>query len=151
LIRRDRSRPINSNYRTPSYNRVCSIIRRLWHAFSSSGLSNETAKRQRNLGMDMPKKQLVPEALSDLHRRLSTLPTRSPERRVIMQETANLYGASEQTLYRTLEQRVRPRALRRANRGTPTVLSQIRWSITANSLPPSTLLIFVLGARKMSC
>ena len=57
----------------------------------------------------MPKKQLVPEALIDLHRRLSTLPTSSPERRVIIQETANLYGVSEQTLYRTLE----PRALRR--------------------------------------
>jgi hypothetical protein len=41
--------------------------------------------------MDMPKKQLIPEVLIDLHRRLSTLPTRSPERRVIMQETANLY------------------------------------------------------------
>ena len=49
--------------------------------------------------MDMPKKQLIPEALIDLHRRLSTSPTRSPERRVIMQETANLYGASEQTIY----------------------------------------------------
>jgi len=30
--------------------------------------------------MDMPKKQLVAEALIDLHRRLSTLPTRSHER-----------------------------------------------------------------------
>jgi hypothetical protein len=62
---------------------------------------------------------------------LNTLRTRSPERRVIIQETANLYGASEQTLYRTLEQRARPGALRRANRGTSTVLQQIRWSITA--------------------
>ena len=52
--------------------------------------------------MDMPRKQLVAEALIDLHRRLSTLPTRSHERRVIMQETANLYGVSEQTLYRAL-------------------------------------------------
>jgi hypothetical protein len=42
--------------------------------------------------MDMPKKQLVVEALIDLHRRLSTLPTRSHERRMIMQETATLYG-----------------------------------------------------------
>jgi hypothetical protein len=33
----------------------------------------------------MPKKQLVAEVLIDLHRRLSTLPTRSHERR--MQET----------------------------------------------------------------
>jgi hypothetical protein len=40
--------------------------------------------------MDMPKKQLVAEALIDLHRRLSTLPTRSHERRMIMQETLAL-------------------------------------------------------------
>jgi hypothetical protein len=38
--------------------------------------------------MDMPKKHLVAEALIDLHRRLSTLATRSHERRMIMQETA---------------------------------------------------------------
>jgi DNA-binding phage protein len=58
----------------------------------------------------MPKKQLVAEALIDLHRRLSTLATRSHERR-IMQETANLYGVSEQSLYRALAQRARPRAV----------------------------------------
>ena len=52
--------------------------------------------------MDMPKKQFVAEALIDLHRRLSTLATRSHERRKIMQETANLYGVSEQSLYRAL-------------------------------------------------
>ena len=72
----------------------------------------------------MPKKQLVGEVLIDLHRRLSTLPTRSHERRMIMQETANLYGVSEQTLYRALAQRARPRALRRSDRGTPRVLPQ---------------------------
>src|SRR3984893_3170105 len=74
--------------------------------------------------MDMPKKQLVAEALIDLHRRLSTLPTRSHERRKIMQETANLYGVSEQSLYRALAQRARPRALRRSDRGAPRVLPQ---------------------------
>jgi hypothetical protein len=67
----------------------------------------------------MPKKQLMAEALIDLHRRLNTLPTRSHERRMIMQETANLYGVSEQTLYRALTQRARLRALRRSDRGTP--------------------------------
>jgi hypothetical protein len=36
--------------------------------------------------MDMPKKQLVAQALIDLHRRLSTLAARSDERRKIMQE-----------------------------------------------------------------
>src|SRR5258708_34686329 len=74
--------------------------------------------------MDMPKKQLVAEALIDLHRRLSTLATRSHERRKIMQETANLYGVSEQSLYRALAQRARPRALRRSDRGTPRGLPQ---------------------------
>ena len=49
---------------------------------------NGRNKRRRNLGMDMPKKQLVAEALIDLHRRLSALPTRSHERRIVMQETA---------------------------------------------------------------
>src|SRR5271165_7052335 len=74
--------------------------------------------------MDMPKKQLVAEALIDLHRRLSTLAIRSHERRMIMQETANLYGVSEQSLYRALAQRARPRALRRSDRGAPRVLPQ---------------------------
>ena len=72
----------------------------------------------------MPRKQLVAEALIDLHRRLSTLATRSHERRKIMQETANLYGVSEQSLYRALAQRARPRALRRSDRGTPRILPQ---------------------------
>jgi hypothetical protein len=44
--------------------------------------------------------------------------------RIIMQETANLYGVSEQALYRALEQRAPPRALRRSDRGTPRVLPQ---------------------------
>jgi hypothetical protein len=65
--------------------------------------------------MNIPKKQLVAEALIDLHRRLSTLATRSHERRMIMQETANLYGLSEQNLDRALAQRARPRALRRSD------------------------------------
>src|SRR3984893_16234864 len=76
--------------------------------------------------MDMPKKQLVAEALIDLHRRLNTFPIRSHERRTIMQETANLYGVSEQSLYRALAQRARPRALRRSDRGAPRVLPQDR-------------------------
>jgi len=52
-----------------------------------------------------PKKQLVAEALTDLHPRLSALPTRSHERHMIMQETANLYGVSEQTVYRVVDGR----------------------------------------------
>jgi len=44
-------------------------------------------------------------------------PTRSRERRKIMQETT---GVSEQSLYK----RGRPRALRRSDRGTPRILPQ---------------------------
>jgi hypothetical protein len=60
----------------------------------SKEAENGRNKLRRTLGMDMPRKQLVAEALIDLHRRLSTLGTRSHERRKIMQETANLYGVS---------------------------------------------------------
>src|ERR1700730_12466027 len=98
---------------------------------------NVRNNRRQNLGMDMPKKQLVAEALIDLHRRLTALPTRSHERRMIMQETANLYGVSEQTLYRALAQR----------RGQGHCGAQIvvhrgccrktSWSIIANSSLPS--------------
>ena len=97
----------------------------------------------------MPKKQLVAETLIDLHRRLSTLAIRSHERRMIMQETANLYGVSVYPNRVSIEHSAKgaSKGVAAPNRGTPTVLPQTRWSITANSLPPSTLLIFVLEAR----
>ena len=63
------------------------------------------------------------EALMDLRRRLATLPPRSPERRRLMHETARLYGVSEQTLYRVLNQQGTPHAVtRRLDRGVPRVL-----------------------------
>ena len=65
----------------------------------------------------MPRKAISAEALIDLHRRLATLAPRSPERRKVMHDTAALYGVSEQTLYRALAARARPKALRR--RGPP--------------------------------
>jgi hypothetical protein len=67
-------------------------------------------------------KHLPAEALLDLRRRLDTLAPRSPERRLLMQETAQLYGVSEVTLYRALRLQARPRALRRSDRGEPRVL-----------------------------
>ena len=72
----------------------------------------------------MPTKQISAEALLELHRRLSTLPPRSHERRLVMQDTARLYGVSEPTLYRALGARGRPKIVRRADRGTPRVLPQ---------------------------
>ncbi len=69
----------------------------------------------------MPK-QIPPEALLDLRRRLETLPARSPERRALMQETAQFYGMAEVTLYRALQTQARPRALRRSDSGDPRVM-----------------------------
>jgi len=70
----------------------------------------------------VPRKSISAEALIDLHRRLATLTPRSPERRMVMHDTATLYGVSEQTLYRALAARARPKALRRADRGIPRAL-----------------------------
>jgi hypothetical protein len=72
----------------------------------------------------VPSKPLPPEALIDLSRRLAPLPPRSHERRLVMQETALLYGVSEQTLYRGLTMRTRPKGLRRADHGSPRVLPE---------------------------
>ena len=93
----------------------------------------------------MPKKQLVAEALIDLHRRLNTFPIRSHERRTIMQETANLYGVSEQSLYRALAQRARPRALRRSDRGAPRVLPQDKMEYYCELI--AALKLIHIGAR----
>lgn len=70
----------------------------------------------------MKRKEIAVDALLDLRRRLQTLPLRSPERRRVMHETADLYGVSEATLYRALRERTRPHALRRTDKGKPRVL-----------------------------
>jgi hypothetical protein len=72
----------------------------------------------------MTQKHLLPEVLVDLRRRLSTLAPRSPERRQVLRETAHLYGVSEDTVYRALRERFRPRALRRADHGQPRVMAR---------------------------
>jgi hypothetical protein len=72
------------------------------------------------------RKQIPAEALFDLRRRLRTLAPRSHERRQVMEETAALYGVSEATLYRALQELTRPKALRRVDRGKPRVLSEER-------------------------
>jgi hypothetical protein len=69
----------------------------------------------------MPK-QLPAEALLDLRRRLSTVPPRSAERRHIIRATAQVYGLSEYTLYKTLRERLKPRAVRRRDHGQPRVM-----------------------------
>ncbi len=51
----------------------------------------------------MAQKQIPQERLIDLQRRLNILPPRSHERRNVIQQTADLYGMSEATLYRALK------------------------------------------------
>jgi hypothetical protein len=70
----------------------------------------------------MPRKAIPAEALVDLRRRLNLLPPRASERRRIMQETGALYGVSEPTLYRAIQQHGKPRAVNRADHGQPRLL-----------------------------
>ncbi|MEP0925291.1 IS481 family transposase [Leptolyngbya sp. ST-U4] len=70
----------------------------------------------------MPKKQVPIDAIVDLRRRLDQLPPRSPSRRVLVQEIAQLYGISEDTVYRTLREGNGIRPVRRADCDVPRVI-----------------------------
>lgn len=73
----------------------------------------------------MGQKSLPSEALLDLRRRLSAFPPRGRERRLIIQQTAHLYGVSEDTLYRALRMLNRPWGLRRADHGVPRLIPKV--------------------------
>jgi len=62
------------------------------------------------------------EALATLRRKLALLPSRHPERAVLLQSTYTLYGISRPTLYRLLRGEHRPRDVHRADRGRPRVM-----------------------------
>jgi hypothetical protein len=59
------------------------------------------------------------EALAGLRRRLATLSPRNPERRRLIEATAQLYAISRATLYRLLREERRPKDAYRADRGRP--------------------------------
>lgn len=59
------------------------------------------------------------DALMNLRRRLDALPARHPDRKSILVNAASLYGVSRATLYRQLRQHLRPKAVRRIDRGKP--------------------------------
>ncbi len=68
-------------------------------------------------------RNIIPsEALVELVRCLGKLPNRSRSRRILIQETAQLYGVSEDTIYRALRSRTKPRATRRSDYGQPRVM-----------------------------
>jgi hypothetical protein len=57
------------------------------------------------------------EALATLRRRLAALPARHPERRRLMDSTAQIYAISRATLYRLLREDRRPKDAYRSDRG----------------------------------
>lgn len=59
------------------------------------------------------------EALLDLRRRLDALSPRHRGRRALVESAAALFGVSRATVYRALAGQLRPRGLRRADRGEP--------------------------------
>ncbi len=72
----------------------------------------------------MSRKQIPPEALVQLRSRLDLLPERSRERRALIEEIADSYGISVDTLYRSLRNQRRPKAEGRSDKGTPRKLSR---------------------------
>lgn len=72
--------------------------------------------------MSQPK--IAVATLLNLRQRLDLLPARCPERKVLVQETASLYGISKDTLYRLLRELPRPKGAHRKDKGKPRKLSQ---------------------------
>lgn len=59
------------------------------------------------------------EALLDFRRRLEQLPPRHAERRILVNNAAQLFGMSRAAIYRALKGQLRPLGLRRADCGSP--------------------------------
>ncbi|MDV2994454.1 MAG: hypothetical protein N4J56_004108 [Chroococcidiopsis sp. SAG 2025] len=74
----------------------------------------------------MPKKQIPIDAIVDLRRRLDQLPPRSSSRRVLLQEIAQLYGISEDTVYRALREPNCVRSVRRVDYDVPRIIPKAR-------------------------
>jgi hypothetical protein len=70
----------------------------------------------------MSMKHISADRLDELDRQLLGPPRRSSERRLIIHEMAAFYGVSDTSLYRALRSHLRPKAVRRADRGLPRVL-----------------------------
>jgi hypothetical protein len=70
----------------------------------------------------MRRKNIPLETMIELRQRLERLPPRSSARRVLIVETADLYGVSPETIYRSLRQHVLPQSMRRTDCGQPRVM-----------------------------
>lgn len=72
--------------------------------------------------MSQPK--IATATLLNLRQRLDLLPARCPERKVLVAETASLYGVSSDTLYRLLRGLPKPKTPHRQDKGKPRKLSR---------------------------
>ena len=88
----------------------------------------------------MRRRSIPRETIIELRQRLERLPNRSSARRTLILETAELYGVSPETVYRTLRQYTLPRSVRRADYGQPRVMPKptlLRYcTVTAVSKKP---------------
>ncbi|MCP4937428.1 MAG: transposase family protein, partial [bacterium] len=71
----------------------------------------------------MAQKRIPVEALIVLQNHLDALPTRSPQRKALVAETATLYGVSVPTVRRALRKHHQPRAVQRSDYNRPRVTS----------------------------
>ena len=72
----------------------------------------------------MRRRGIPTETLMELRSALDRLPARSKERRILISETAELYGVSTVTIYRALKEYITPKSVRRADYGKPRVMPQ---------------------------
>ena len=70
----------------------------------------------------MKRRGIPIETLMELRNSLDRLPPRSKERRILVEETAELYGVSKVTLYRALKEYITPKSVRRNDYGQPRVM-----------------------------
>ena len=70
------------------------------------------------------RKTIPPDSLMQLRQRLDRLSHKSPERAAQVAATAELYGVSSTTVYRSLHRLLQPHTVHRADHGRPRVLAQ---------------------------
>ncbi len=70
----------------------------------------------------MRRRGIPVETLMELRQRLDRFPPRSKERRILIEETALLYGVSKVTMYRALKEYTTLKSVRRADCGQPRVM-----------------------------
>ena len=75
----------------------------------------------------------------ELRNSLDRLPPRSKERRILIEETAELYGVSTVTIYRALKEYITPKSVRRADYGKPVPIPIISslFEYTSTAAKPS--------------